>query len=75
MSRRVSFLRRSIRGNTRSTCSRRRQRCSRIRQRLAQARSDLARYQQLRAQKAIAEQTVTDQEFIGQAGRGAGQVR
>jgi multidrug efflux system membrane fusion protein len=30
---------------------------------LAQARSDLARYEQLRAQKAIAEQTVTDQEF------------
>jgi multidrug efflux system membrane fusion protein len=31
---------------------------------LAQARSDLARYQELRAQKAIAEQTVTDQEFL-----------
>ncbi|MGC1388812.1 MAG: efflux RND transporter periplasmic adaptor subunit [Steroidobacteraceae bacterium] len=31
---------------------------------LDQARSDLARYQQLRAQKAIAEQTVTDQEFL-----------
>jgi multidrug efflux system membrane fusion protein len=30
---------------------------------LKQARSDLARYEQLRAQKAIAEQTVTDQEF------------
>jgi multidrug efflux system membrane fusion protein len=30
---------------------------------LTQARSDLARYHQLRAQKAIAEQTVTDQEF------------
>src|SRR5580698_9295149 len=30
---------------------------------LAQARSDLARYQQLRAQKAIAEQTFTDEEF------------
>jgi membrane fusion protein, multidrug efflux system len=30
---------------------------------LAQARSDLARYEQLRAQKAIAEQTVTDGEF------------
>jgi len=30
---------------------------------LAQARSDLARYEQLRAQKAIAEQTVTDSEF------------
>src|ERR1700728_1970463 len=29
----------------------------------AQARSDLARYQELRAQNAIAEQTVTDQEF------------
>jgi multidrug efflux system membrane fusion protein len=33
---------------------------------LAQAHSDLARYQELRAQKAIAEQTVTDQEFIVQ---------
>jgi membrane fusion protein, multidrug efflux system len=31
---------------------------------LAQARSDLARYQQLRAKKAIAEQTVVDQEFL-----------
>jgi multidrug efflux system membrane fusion protein len=31
---------------------------------LAQARSDLARYHQLREQKAIAEQTVTDQEFL-----------
>jgi membrane fusion protein, multidrug efflux system len=31
---------------------------------LAQARSDLARYQELRAQKAIAEQTVTDGEFL-----------
>jgi membrane fusion protein, multidrug efflux system len=30
---------------------------------LTQARSDLARYHQLREQKAIAEQTVTDQEF------------
>jgi membrane fusion protein, multidrug efflux system len=30
---------------------------------LKQARSDLARYHQLREQKAIAEQTVTDQEF------------
>lgn len=30
---------------------------------LAQARSDLARYETLRAQKAIAEQTVTDAEF------------
>ncbi len=30
---------------------------------LRQAHSDLARYEQLRAQKAIAEQTVTDQEF------------
>jgi multidrug efflux system membrane fusion protein len=30
---------------------------------LAQARSDLARYEQLRAQKAIAEQIVTDSEF------------
>jgi len=30
---------------------------------LKQARSDLARYEQLRAQKAIAEQTVTDEEF------------
>jgi multidrug efflux system membrane fusion protein len=30
---------------------------------LDQARSDLARYHDLRAQKAIAEQTVTDQEF------------
>ena len=30
---------------------------------LGQARSDLARYHELRAQKAIAEQTVTDQEF------------
>lgn len=33
---------------------------------LAQARSDLARYHELRAQKAIAEQTVTDQEFTVQ---------
>jgi membrane fusion protein, multidrug efflux system len=33
---------------------------------LAQARSDLARYHQLRAQKAIAEQIVTDQEFTVQ---------
>jgi multidrug efflux system membrane fusion protein len=33
---------------------------------LAQARADLKRYQQLRAQKAIAEQTVTDQEFLVQ---------
>jgi multidrug efflux system membrane fusion protein len=33
---------------------------------LAQARSDLARYHQLRAQKAIAEQVVTDQEFLVQ---------
>jgi multidrug efflux system membrane fusion protein len=33
---------------------------------LAQARSDLARFQQLRAQKAIAEQTVTDSEFLVQ---------
>ena len=33
---------------------------------LAQARSDLARYHQLRAQKAIAEQMVTDQEFLVQ---------
>jgi multidrug efflux system membrane fusion protein len=31
---------------------------------LAQARSDLARFEQLRAQKAIAEQTVTDSEFM-----------
>lgn len=31
---------------------------------LEQARSDLARYQQLRLQKAIAEQTVTDSEFL-----------
>jgi len=31
---------------------------------LDQARSDLARYQQLREQKAIAEQTVADQEFL-----------
>jgi multidrug efflux system membrane fusion protein len=31
---------------------------------LAQARSDLARYHELRAQKAIAEQTVTDSEFL-----------
>jgi multidrug efflux system membrane fusion protein len=31
---------------------------------LDQARSDLARFEQLRAQKAIAEQTVTDQEFL-----------
>ena len=31
---------------------------------LEQARSDLARYRQLRSQKAIAEQTVTDQEFL-----------
>jgi membrane fusion protein, multidrug efflux system len=31
---------------------------------LAQARSDLARYHQLREQKAIAEQIVTDQEFL-----------
>lgn len=33
---------------------------------LAQASSDLARYHELRAQKAIAEQTVTDQEFTVQ---------
>jgi multidrug efflux system membrane fusion protein len=33
---------------------------------LAQARSDLARFHQLREQKAIAEQTVTDQEFLVQ---------
>jgi multidrug efflux system membrane fusion protein len=33
---------------------------------LAQARSDLARYHQLRAQKAIAEQIVTDAEFLVQ---------
>jgi multidrug efflux system membrane fusion protein len=33
---------------------------------LAQARSDLARFEQLRAQKAIAEQTVTDAEFTVQ---------
>jgi len=31
---------------------------------LDQARADLTRYQELRAQKAIAEQTVTDQEFL-----------
>ena len=31
---------------------------------LRQARSDLARFEELRAQKAIAEQTVTDQEFL-----------
>src|SRR5271170_1311450 len=31
---------------------------------LDQARSDLTRYRELRAQKAIAEQTVTDQEFL-----------
>jgi multidrug efflux system membrane fusion protein len=31
---------------------------------LEQARSDLTRYHDLRAQKAIAEQTVTDQEFL-----------
>jgi membrane fusion protein, multidrug efflux system len=31
---------------------------------LDQARSDLARYHELRAQKAIAEQTVTDSEFL-----------
>ena len=31
---------------------------------LDQARSDLKRYQELRAQKAIAEQTVADQEFL-----------
>src|SRR5271170_5159791 len=31
---------------------------------LAQARADLTRYQELRAQKAIAEQTVADQEFL-----------
>ncbi|MGC1523653.1 MAG: efflux RND transporter periplasmic adaptor subunit [Steroidobacteraceae bacterium] len=31
---------------------------------LSQARSDLARYHELRAQKAIAEQTVADQEFL-----------
>ncbi len=31
---------------------------------LAQARSDLARFHQLRAQQAIAEQLVTDQEFL-----------
>ena len=33
---------------------------------LAQARSDLARYEQLRAQKAIAEQTVADSEFTAE---------
>jgi multidrug efflux system membrane fusion protein len=33
---------------------------------LAQARSDLARYEQLRAQKAIAEQTVADSEFAAE---------
>jgi multidrug efflux system membrane fusion protein len=33
---------------------------------LAQARSDLARFHQLREQKAIAEQIVTDQEFLVQ---------
>jgi membrane fusion protein, multidrug efflux system len=33
---------------------------------LAQARSDLERFHQLRAQKAIAEQIVTDQEFLVQ---------
>jgi multidrug efflux system membrane fusion protein len=33
---------------------------------LAQARSDLARFHQLRAQQAIAEQLVTDQEFLVQ---------
>jgi multidrug efflux system membrane fusion protein len=33
---------------------------------LAQARSDLARFHQLRAQKAIAEQLVTDSEFLVQ---------
>jgi multidrug efflux system membrane fusion protein len=31
---------------------------------LGQARADLARFEQLRAQKAIAEQTVSDQEFL-----------
>jgi len=31
---------------------------------LSQARADLARYHELRAQKAIAEQTVADQEFL-----------
>jgi membrane fusion protein, multidrug efflux system len=31
---------------------------------LAQARSDLARYERLHARKAIAEQTVTDQQFL-----------
>ncbi len=35
---------------------------------LDQARSDLARYRQLRAQKAIAEQTVTDGEFLVKQG-------
>ena len=35
---------------------------------LSQARSDLARYTQLRAQQAIAEQTVTDQEFVVEQG-------
>ncbi|HUX73331.1 MAG TPA: efflux RND transporter periplasmic adaptor subunit [Steroidobacteraceae bacterium] len=35
---------------------------------LAQARSDLARYAELRAKKAIAEQTVTDQEFAVKQG-------
>jgi multidrug efflux system membrane fusion protein len=35
---------------------------------LAQSRSDLARYQELRAQKAIAEQTVADQEFLVKQG-------
>jgi multidrug efflux system membrane fusion protein len=35
---------------------------------LEQARSDLGRYHDLRAQKAIAEQTVTDQEFLVKQG-------
>ncbi len=35
---------------------------------LDQARSDLGRYHDLRAQKAIAEQTVTDQEFLVKQG-------
>jgi multidrug efflux system membrane fusion protein len=35
---------------------------------LSQARSDLGRYQELRAQKAIAEQTVADQEFLVKQG-------
>ncbi len=42
---------------------------------LDQARSDLARYEQLRAKKAVAEQTVTDQQFLVGAGRGSGEDR